>query len=108
MCFVFTYLQSNYNRNKYLFEADVLLPMALALKIKNINIYNSFITGNGDVVEPEDGVMAIGSGGAYAKSAALALVKHTQLEPFDIVKQALEIAADICVYTNNNFTIEKL
>jgi ATP-dependent HslUV protease subunit HslV len=66
------------------------------------------ISGNGDVLEPEHGVVAIGSGGAYAQSAAIALLKHTQLEAKDIVKQSLEIAGEICIYTNMNHTIEVL
>lgn len=66
------------------------------------------ISGNGDVLEPEHGVVAIGSGGAYAQSAALALIKHTQLDAKEIVKQSLEIAGEICIYTNMNHTIEVL
>ena len=66
------------------------------------------ITGNGDVLEPEKGLLAIGSGGAYAQAAALALLDHTELPPEDIVKQALVIAGDICIYTNQNHTIETL
>jgi ATP-dependent HslUV protease subunit HslV len=64
------------------------------------------ITGNGDVIEPEEGLIAIGSGGPYAKSAALALLRHTELDARTITEKALGIAADICIYTNNNFTIE--
>jgi ATP-dependent HslUV protease subunit HslV len=66
------------------------------------------ITGNGDVIEPEHGLIAIGSGGAYAKSAALALLENTELDAGAIVKKSLEIAASICIYTNNTFTIESL
>ncbi|QRN41280.1 MAG: ATP-dependent protease subunit HslV [Neisseriaceae bacterium] len=66
------------------------------------------ITGNGDVLEPEHGIAAIGSGGAFAQSAAKALVDNTDLDPKDIVKKALEIAGDICIYTNKNQTIESL
>lgn len=66
------------------------------------------ISGNGDVLEPDEGVAAIGSGGAYAKSAALALVRHSELSARDAVEAAMKIAADICVYTNNSFTIESL
>lgn len=66
------------------------------------------ITGNGDVMEPENGVMAIGSGGAYAKAAADALLKHSTLPAQDIATEALQIAADICIYTNTHFTIEVL
>ncbi len=66
------------------------------------------ITGNGDVLEPERGIVAIGSGGAYAQAAASALLQHTELAPAEIVKRSLEIAGDLCIYTNQNHTIETL
>jgi ATP-dependent HslUV protease, peptidase subunit HslV len=66
------------------------------------------ITGTGDVLEPEYGIVAIGSGGAYAQAAARALLEHTELSADDIVKQALTIAGDICIYTNQNHVIEVL
>jgi len=66
------------------------------------------ITGNGDVIEPEEGIMAIGSGGTFAMAAARALLQNTDLDAEDIVRKSLTIAADICVYTNHNHTIEKL
>ena len=66
------------------------------------------ITGNGDVIEPEQGVMAIGSGGPFAKSAAIALLENTKLEARNIVEKSLSIAASQCVYTNMTFTIETL
>ncbi|OUR65421.1 HslU--HslV peptidase proteolytic subunit [Methylophaga sp. 42_25_T18] len=66
------------------------------------------ITGNGDVIEPEHGLMAIGSGGPYAQSAATALMQNTDLSARDIVEKSLNIAADICIYTNHNLTIETL
>ena len=66
------------------------------------------IGGSGDVIEPTDGVTGIGSGGMYAVAAARALLKHTDLAPADIVKEALIIAADICVYTNRDITVETL
>jgi len=66
------------------------------------------ITGNGDVLEPEHGVAAIGSGGVYAQSAARALLENTELPPLEIVRKSLEIAGDTCVYTNRNFTLEEL
>ena len=66
------------------------------------------ITGNGDVIEPEDSIMAIGSGGSYALSAARALALNTELNARDIVKKSLEIAAGICVYTNEVYTIKEL
>jgi ATP-dependent HslUV protease subunit HslV len=66
------------------------------------------ITGNGDVLEPEFGIVAIGSGGAYAQSAARALIENTELPPADVVKKALTIAGDLCIYTNQSHTIETL
>ena len=66
------------------------------------------ITGNGDVLEPEYGIIAIGSGGSYASAAARALLQHTEMAPKDIVKRSLEIAGDLCIYTNQNHTIETL
>jgi len=66
------------------------------------------ITGNGDVIEPENGLIAIGSGGPFAQAAARALMEHTQLDARAIVEQALGIAADICIYTNKQTTIEEL
>ena len=66
------------------------------------------ITGNGDVIEPEEGIMAIGSGGTFAMAAARALLQNTDLDAEDIVRKSLTIAADICVYTNHNHTIEEL
>ena len=66
------------------------------------------ITGNGDVIEPEDSIMAIGSGGSFAQSAARALLQNTELDARQIVKKSLTIAGEICVYTNQNHTIEEL
>jgi ATP-dependent HslUV protease subunit HslV len=66
------------------------------------------ISGTGDVIEPDAGVLAIGSGGAYARAAATALVENSDLPPDEIVSKALTIAADICIYTNHNHTIEVL
>ena len=66
------------------------------------------ISGNGDVIEPEHGLIAIGSGGDFAKSAARALLEHTSMSATEIVKNSLNIAADICIYTNGNLTIETL
>ncbi|MDP3515310.1 MAG: ATP-dependent protease subunit HslV [Sulfuritalea sp.] len=70
--------------------------------------HSLIITGNGDVLEPEYGIVAIGSGGAYAQSAARALLENTELAPAEIVKKSLEIAGDLCIYTNQNHTIEVL
>ena len=66
------------------------------------------ITGNGDVIEPEEGLIAIGSGGPFAQSAARALLENTKLSAYDIVQKSLNIAGDICIYTNHNLTIEEL
>ena len=66
------------------------------------------ITGNGDVLEPEHGVVTIGSGGAFAQAAAIALLNHTEMSAHDIVKRSLEIAGELCIYTNMNHTIETL
>ena len=66
------------------------------------------ITGTGDVLEPEYGIVAIGSGGAYAQAAARALLEHTELAADDIVKQAQTLAGDLCIYTNQNHVIEVL
>jgi ATP-dependent HslUV protease subunit HslV len=66
------------------------------------------ISGNGDVIEPEHDLMAIGSGGPYAQAAALALLQHTKLDARSIVEQSLKIAGDICVFTNQNIEIEEL
>ena len=66
------------------------------------------ITGNGDVIEPENDLIAIGSGGAFAQSAACALLENTELSAREIVEKSLGIAADICIYTNHNRTIEEL
>jgi ATP-dependent HslUV protease subunit HslV len=66
------------------------------------------ITGNGDVIEPENSLMAIGSGGSYAQAAAIALLENTELDARTIVESSLNIAASICVYTNQNLTIEEL
>ena len=70
--------------------------------------HSLIITGSGDVLEPEHGIVAIGSGGPYAQSAAKALLDNTELGPREIVDKALAIAADLCIYTNHNRTIESL
>ncbi len=66
------------------------------------------ISGNGEVIEPDDGVTAIGSGGPYALAAARALVGHSSLSAAEVARRALEIASEICVYTNNHITVEEL
>ncbi|WP_175758257.1 ATP-dependent protease subunit HslV [Burkholderia cepacia] len=66
------------------------------------------ITGNGDVLDPEEGICAIGSGGAYAQAAARALAENTELSPREIVEKSLKIAGDMCIYTNHNRVIETI
>ncbi len=66
------------------------------------------LSGNGDVIEPDDNIVAIGSGGSYALAAARALMKHTDLEAKDIVRESLELASEICIYTNSSITLEEL
>ena len=66
------------------------------------------ISGNGDVIEPEQGIIAIGSGGNYALAAARALLENTELDAREIAEKSLGIAGDICIYTNHNFVIEEL
>jgi len=81
------------------------LEALLAVADKNASL---IITGNGDVIEPEDSLIAIGSGGPFAQAAARALLDSTELDARDIVEKSLSIAADICIYTNHNRTIEEL
>src|SRR4051794_19612657 len=81
------------------------LEAMLAIADKQVSL---IITGIGDVLEPEQGLLAIGSGGGYAQAAALALLGSTELEPADIVKKSLSIAGDLCIYTNQNHVIESL
>jgi ATP-dependent HslUV protease, peptidase subunit HslV len=81
------------------------LEAMLAVADRNVSL---IITGNGDVLEPERSLVAIGSGGAFAQAAAQALLEHTQMPPAQIVKHALTIAGEICIYTNLNHTIETL
>ena len=81
------------------------LEAMLAVADKDTSL---IITGNGDVLEPENGIVAIGSGGAYAQAAAIALLDHTDMPAADIVKRSLEIAGGLCIYTNMNHTIETL
>ena len=81
------------------------LEAMLAVANKDASL---IITGNGDVVEPEEGLIAMGSGGAYAQAAARALLMHTDLSAREIAETSLNIAGDICVFTNRNLTIEEL
>jgi ATP-dependent HslUV protease subunit HslV len=81
------------------------LEALLVVADKNASLV---ITGQGDVIEPEGGIIAIGSGGPYAQAAARALLEHTELPAREIAERALNIAADICIYTNRSLTIEEL
>ncbi len=81
------------------------LEAMLAVADKDASL---LISGNGDVLEPENGLIAIGSGGPFAQAAAKALLEHSSLPARDIVEKALKIAGDICIYTNHNITIEEL
>ena len=81
------------------------LEAMLAVADRDVSLV---ITGNGDVLEPEYGLVAIGSGGAFAQAAARALLEHTQLAPEEIVANALRIAGDLCIYTNQQHVIEVL
>ena len=89
-------------------RTDRLLRRLDALLIVADKEDSLVVSGSGDVVESDDGVIAIGSGGNYALAAARALVKHTQLDARTIAEEAMRTAADICVYTNNYLTIEEL
>ena len=89
-------------------RTDRMLRKLEAMLIVADHKASLIISGNGDVIEPENGLLAIGSGGAYAKSAAQALLENTTLDAKTIVEKSLSVAASICIYTNNNFTIETL
>jgi len=89
-------------------RTDRMLRRLEAMLIVADNTASLLITGNGDVVEQEHDLIAIGSGGAFAQAAARALLENTDLSARDIVQKGLEIAADICIYSNNNLTIEEL
>ena len=94
-------LAKDWRTDKYLRRLEAMMAVA----DKKVSL---IVSGTGDVVEPEDSLIGIGSGGAYALSAARALVDQDKLSAEDIAKKAMTIAADICIYTNSNFTIEKL
>jgi ATP-dependent HslUV protease subunit HslV len=89
-------------------RTDRMLRRLEALLVVADREASLIISGNGDVIEPEDSIMAIGSGGSFAQAAARALVENTGLDAATIVRKGLAIAADICVYTNHNIVIEKL
>ncbi|MDX9715631.1 MAG: ATP-dependent protease subunit HslV [Dissulfurispiraceae bacterium] len=89
-------------------RTDKILRRLEALLIIADRDHTLIISGNGDVIEPETGVAAIGSGGPYAQAAARALSENTGLSASEIVEKAMEIAGDICIYTNKNITIEEI
>lgn len=94
-------LAKEWRTNKMLRNLEALLLVA---DKKNILL----VSGNGDVIEPEEDAIAIGSGGNYAYASALALLRNTKLSAREIVERSLEIAGQICIYTNKNFTVEEL
>lgn len=94
-------LAKDWRTDKVLRRLEALLAVADAKT-------SLIITGMGDVIEPEEGIMAIGSGGAYAQSAARALFRHTELNAREIVEKSLTIAAETCVFTNHCFVIEEI
>lgn len=94
-------LAKEWRTDKALRRLEALLAVADATA-------SLIISGNGDVIEPEQGIMAIGSGGSYAQSAARAMLENTELSAQEITDKALRIAADICIYTNQNITLETL
>lgn len=89
-------------------RTDRMLRRLEAMLVVANKEHSLIITGNGDVLDPEHGIASIGSGGAYAYSAALALLKHSSLTSEEIVKQSLSIAGDVCIYTNQNHLIETI
>lgn len=94
-------MAKDWRQDKFLRKLEALLLVADAER-------TLILTGTGDVIEPDDGVAAIGSGGAYALAAARALSKHTEMSAPDIVREAMAIAADICVFTNGHLTLETI
>jgi len=89
-------------------RTDRILRRLEALLVAVDDQHSFLLTGSGDVIEPDDGILAIGSGGPYAQAAASALVKHSDLDAESIARSALEIAGSICIYTNQNIVIEKI
>lgn len=94
-------LARDWRTDKYLRRLEAIM---IATDEKNMFL----ISGSGDVIEPDDGIMGIGSGGAGARAAATALIRHTNMDAVDIVKDAMEIVGSICVFTNADVTIEEL
>ncbi len=94
-------LAKDWRTDKILRKLEALLAVAN----KDASL---ILTGNGDVIEPEEGIIAIGSGGPFAQAAAKALYENTDLSAREIVEKGLTIAGDICIYTNNHLTIEEI
>jgi ATP-dependent HslUV protease subunit HslV len=94
-------MAKDWRTDKYLRRLEAMMAVA----DRQVSL---ILTGNGDVLEPEDGLIAIGSGGGFALAAARALLDQTQLTAEDIARASLKIAGDICIYTNHNVTLEKL
>ncbi|MGH9929039.1 MAG: ATP-dependent protease subunit HslV [Pyrinomonadaceae bacterium] len=89
-------------------RTDKILRHLEALLVVADSKSSFLLSGNGDVIAPDDGVLAIGSGGSYALAAARALMQHTELPARDVAVKALQIAADICIYSNQNIIVEEL
>ena len=89
-------------------RTDRVLSRLEAMLVVSDDTATFLLSGTGDLIEPDDGIVAIGSGGAFAMSAAKALAEHTTLDARTIAEEAMNIAADICIYTNSNVTIEEL
>jgi ATP-dependent HslUV protease subunit HslV len=94
-------LAKDWRLDKYLRRLEAVM---IAADKENILL----LSGNGDVIEPDEPVLAVGSGGDYARSAALALYRNTDLDARKIVEEAMKIAGEICIYTNTNFVIEEI
>ena len=94
-------LAKDWRMDKYLRQLQAMLIVA-----NNDKAY--LISGTGDLIQPDDGILAIGSGGPFALAAARALMKHTQMSATEIAEEAMRVAAAICIYTNDNITVEKL
>jgi ATP-dependent HslUV protease, peptidase subunit HslV len=94
-------LAKDWRSDKYLRRLEALLAVISSEKAL-------ILSGTGDIIEPDDGIVAIGSGGSYALAAARMLVRHTTMQADEIVREALHTAADICIYTNHNILIEEL
>ncbi|HYC88564.1 MAG TPA: ATP-dependent protease subunit HslV [Thermoanaerobaculia bacterium] len=94
-------LAKDWRMDKYLRQLQAMLIVA-----NNERAY--LVSGTGDLIQPDDGILAIGSGGSFALAAARALVQHTQMGAADVAKESLRIASEICIYTNDNITVETL